>query len=229
MLDVEAIHTYYGDSHVLHGVSLRVAPGEAVALLGRNGAGKTTAIRSIVGFTPPRAGRVVFEGQAIERWPSYRIARHGLALVPQGRRIFAPLSVRENLLLGARPQGWTLERIFALFPRLREREGQAGGTLSGGEQQMLAIGRALLTNGRLLLLDEPSEGLAPLIVREIGRILLALKAERLSLLLVEQNYHLALRVADRVYVMNKGQIVYQGTPAGLEADEEIKRRYLGVA
>ncbi|HWP75842.1 MAG TPA: ABC transporter ATP-binding protein [Methylomirabilota bacterium] len=229
MLDVEAIHTYYGDSHVLHGVSLRVAPGEAVALLGRNGAGKTTAIRSIVGFTPPRAGRVVFEGRAIERWPSYRIARSGLALVPQGRRIFAPLSVRENLLLGARPEGWTLERVFALFPRLREREQQSGGTLSGGEQQMLAIGRALLTNSRLILLDEPSEGLAPLIVREIGRILLALKAERLSLLLVEQNYHLALRVADRVYVMNKGQIVYEGTPSGLEADEEVKRRYLGVA
>ncbi len=229
MLDVEGIHTYYGDSHVLHGVSLRVGPGEAVSLLGRNGAGKTTAIRSIVGFTPPRAGRVVFEGQAIERWPAYRIARRGLALVPQGRRIFAPLSVRENLLLGARSQGWTLERVFALFPRLRERESQSGGTLSGGEQQMLAIGRALLTNGRLLLLDEPSEGLAPIIVREVGRILLALKAERLSLLLVEQNYHLALRVADRVYVMNKGQIVYEGTPAGLEADEEIKRRYLGVA
>jgi branched-chain amino acid transport system ATP-binding protein len=229
MLDVEAIHTYYGDSHVLHGVSLRVASGEAVALLGRNGAGKTTAIRSIVGFTPPRAGRVVFEGRAIERWPSYRIARSGLALVPQGRRIFAPLSVRENLLLGARAPGWTLERVFALFPRLREREQQSGGTLSGGEQQMLAIGRALLTNSRLILLDEPSEGLAPLIVREIGRILLALKAERLSLLLVEQNYHLALRVADRVYVMNKGQIVYEGTPAGLEVDEEVKRRYLGVA
>ena len=229
MLDVESIHTYYGDSHVLHGVSLHVGPGEAVALLGRNGAGKTTAIRSIVGFTPPRDGRVVFEGQAIERWPAYRIARRGLALVPQGRRIFAPLSVRENLLLGARAEGWTLERAFALFPRLREREGQSGGTLSGGEQQMLAIGRALLTNGRLLLLDEPSEGLAPIIVREIGRILQALKAERLSLLLVEQNYHLALRVADRVYVMNKGQIVYEGTPAGLEADEEIKRRYLGVA
>jgi len=229
MLDVESIHTYYGDSHVLHGVSLHVGPGEAVVLLGRNGAGKTTAIRSIVGFTPPRDGRVVFEGQAIERWPAYRIARRGLALVPQGRRIFAPLSVRENLLLGARAEGWTLERVFALFPRLREREGQSGGTLSGGEQQMLAIARALLTNGRLLLLDEPSEGLAPIIVREIGRILQALKAERLSLLLVEQNYHLALRVADRVYVMNKGQIVYEGTPAGLEADEEIKRRYLGVA
>jgi branched-chain amino acid transport system ATP-binding protein len=229
MLDVEAIHTYYGDSHVLHGVSLRVASGEAVALLGRNGAGKTTTIRSIVGFTPPRTGRVVFAGQAIERWPAYRVARQGLALVPQGRRIFAPLSVRENLTLGARAQGWTLERVFALFPRLRERESQAGGTLSGGEQQMLAIGRALMTNGRLLLLDEPSEGLAPLIVREIGGILLALKAERLSLLLVEQNYHLALRVADRVYVMNKGQIVYEGTPTALEADEDIKRRYLGVA
>ena len=229
MLEVDGIHTYYGESHVLHGVSLRVAPGEAVALLGRNGAGKTTAIRSIVGFTPPRAGRVVFEGQAIERWPAYRIARRGLALVPQGRRIFAPLSVRENLLLGARSEGWTLERVFELFPRLRERQAQLGGTLSGGEQQMLAIARALLTNGRLLLLDEPSEGLAPLIVREIGTILTALKAERLSLLLVEQNYHLALRVADRVYVMNKGQIVYQGTPAGLEADPEVKRRYLGVA
>jgi branched-chain amino acid transport system ATP-binding protein len=229
VLEVDGIHTYYGESHVLHGVSLRVAPGEAVALLGRNGAGKTTAIRSIVGFTPPRAGRVLFEGQAIERWPAYRIARRGLALVPQGRRIFAPLSVRENLLLGARAEGWTLERVFALFPRLRERQAQLGGTLSGGEQQMLAIARALLTNGHLLLLDEPSEGLAPRIVREIGTILTTLKAERLSLLLVEQNYHLALRVADRVYVMNKGQIVYQGTPAGLEADEEVKRRYLGVA
>jgi branched-chain amino acid transport system ATP-binding protein len=229
VLEVDSIHTYYAESHVLRGVSLRVAPGEAVALLGRNGAGKTTAIRSIVGFTPPRAGRVVFEGQAIERWPAYRIARRGLALVPQGRRIFAPLSVRENLLLGARSEGWTLERVFELFPRLRERQAQLGGTLSGGEQQMLAIARALLTNGRLLLLDEPSEGLAPLIVREIGTTLQALKAQRLSLLLVEQNYHLALRVADRVYVMNKGQIVYQGTPAGLEANEEVKRRYLGVA
>jgi branched-chain amino acid transport system ATP-binding protein len=229
VLEVDAIHTYYGESHVLHGVSLRVAPGEAVALLGRNGAGKTTAIRSIVGFTPPRAGRVVFEGQAIERWPAYRIARRGLALVPQGRRIFAPLSVRENLLLGARASGWSLERVFELFPRLRERQAQSGGTLSGGEQQMLAIARALLTNGRLVVLDEPSEGLAPLIVREIGAILTTLKAQRLSLLLVEQNYHLALRVADRVYVMNKGQIVYEGTPAGLEAAEDVKRRYLGVA
>jgi branched-chain amino acid transport system ATP-binding protein len=229
MLDVEQIHTYYGESHILHGVSLRVAAGEAVALLGRNGAGKTTMIRSIVGFTPPRNGRIVFEGQAIHGWPAYRIARRGMALVPQGRRIFAPLSVRENLLLGARHDRFTLERIFELFPRLRERQAQAGGTLSGGEQQMLAIARALLTNGRMLLLDEPSEGLAPLIVREIGRIVQGLKSERFSILLVEQNYHLALQIADRVYVMNKGQIVYEGTPATLGADEEVKRRYLGVA
>ena len=228
-LDVERIHTYYGDSHVLHGVSLRVDPGEAVALLGRNGAGKTTLIRSIMGFTPPRDGRILLEGEPIHRWPAHRIARRGLALVPQGRRIFAPLSVRENLLLGARPDGWTIERVFELFPRLRERATQAGGTLSGGEQQMLAVARALLTNGRTLLLDEPSEGLAPLIVREIGRVLLRLKSERLSILLVEQNYHLALRIADRVYVMSKGQIVYEGTAAALEANEDVKRRYLGVA
>jgi branched-chain amino acid transport system ATP-binding protein len=229
MLDVDGVHTYYGESHVLHGVSLRVGAGEAVALLGRNGAGKTTVIRSIVGFTAPREGRIVFDGDPIRGWPPHRIARRGVALVPQGRRIFSPLSVRENLLIGARADGWTLERVFGLFPRLRERQTQAGGTLSGGEQQMLAIGRALLTNGRLLLLDEPSEGLAPLIVREIGRTVERLKGQGLSILLVEQNYHLALRVADRVYVMNKGQIVYEGTPDRLEADEDVKRRYLGVA
>ena len=241
MLDVEGIHTYYGESHVLHGVSLRVGRGEAVALLGRNGAGKTTLIRSIMGFSPPRDGRILLDGDPIQRWPAHRIARRGLALVPQGRRIFAPLTVRENLLLGARPgrpsdgqsasqsDEWTIERVFDLFPRLRERATQAGGTLSGGEQQMLALGRALLTNGRVLLLDEPSEGLAPLIVREIGRILVGLKRERQSILLVEQNYHLALRIADRVYVMSKGQIVYEGTPAALGANEEVKRRYLGVA
>ena len=204
-LSVEAIHTYYGDGHILHGVSLRVAEGEAVAILGRNGAGKTTTIRSIVGFTPPRAGRIVLDGEGIHGWPPYRIARRGVALVPQGRR------------------------IFALFPRLAERQGQLAGTLSGGEQQMLALGRALLTNGRMLLLDEPSEGLAPIVVREIGRVLEGLKGERFSILLVEQNYHLALRVADRVYVMSKGQIVYQGSPDDLDRDEAIKRQYLGVA
>ncbi len=229
MLDVQAVHTYYGDSHILHGVSIRVGPGEAVALLGRNGAGKTTLIRSVAGFTPPRKGCVVFDGAPVEAWPAHRIARRGLALVPQGRRIFSPLTVQENLLLGARGRDWTLERVYALFPRLRERALQPGGTLSGGEQQMLAIGRALMTNGRMLVLDEPSEGLAPIVVREVGRIVQGLKGERLSILLVEQNYHLALQVADRVYVMNKGQIVWEGTPALLQADEDVKRRYLGVA
>jgi len=229
MLEIDGLHTYYGESHILHGVSLRVGAGETVALLGRNGAGKTTLMRSIIGFTPPREGRIVLEGEAIHAWPPHRISRRGVALVPQGRRIFSPLSVRENLLLGARADAWTLERVFELFPPLRERAEQSGGTLSGGEQQMLAIARALLTNGRLLLLDEPSEGLAPIIVREIGRVVKGLKSERLSILLVEQNYHLALQVADRVYVMSKGQIVYEGTPQGLEADDEIKRRYLGVA
>ena len=229
MLRVEGLHTYYGDSHVLHGVSLEVAPGEAVVLLGRNGAGKTTLIRSLVGFTPSRQGTVTWEGRPIQHWPAHRIARRGLALVPQGRRIFAPLTVRENLSLGARGTGWTVERVLDLFPRLRERAGQLGGTLSGGEQSMLALGRALVTNGRLLLLDEPSEGLAPIVVREIGQVIRRLKDQRLSILLVEQNYHLALAVADRVYVMSKGQIVYAGTPAGLEAAEDIKRRYLGVA
>jgi branched-chain amino acid transport system ATP-binding protein len=232
LLDVEAIQTYYGDSHILHGVSLTVAPGEAVALLGRNGVGKTTLIRSIVGFTPPRDGLVRFHGREIQRWPAYRIAREGVGLVPQGRRIFAPLSVTENLELGARGGAAAVGRrdnVYALFPRLRERAAQGGGTLSGGEQQMLAIARALMTDPRLLLLDEPSEGLAPIIVREIGRVLVRLKGEGLSILLVEQNVPLALRVADRVYVMSKGQIVYHGSPADLDANEDVKRRFLGIS
>jgi branched-chain amino acid transport system ATP-binding protein len=232
MLEVEDVHTYYGDSHVLQGVSLHVGPGEAVVLLGRNGAGKTTLIRSIVGFTPPRRGVIRLDGREVQREPAHRIARLGVGLVPQGRRIFAPLTVAENLMLGARAGAgprWSRERAYEMFPRLRERALQGGGTLSGGEQQMLAIGRALTTNPRLLVLDEPSEGLSPLIVREIGRVLVRLKQESLSVLLVEQNLPLALHVADRVYVMNKGRIVYDGTPTALEADEDVKRRYLGVS
>jgi branched-chain amino acid transport system ATP-binding protein len=229
MLDVDDVHTYYGESHILHGVSLRVGAGEAVAILGRNGVGKTTLIRTIVGFTPPRAGQVRLDGRSIHRWPPYRIARAGLGLVPQGRRIFAPLSVTENLVLGARAGAWTDRRVYEMFPRLKERAVQGGGTLSGGEQEMLAIGRALMTNARLLLLDEPSEGLAPLIVRDIGRTFVRLKEEGLSILLVEQNVPLALRVADRVYVMSKGQIVYHGTPGELDANDEIKRRFLGIS
>jgi branched-chain amino acid transport system ATP-binding protein len=229
MLDVAGVHTYYGDSHVLHGVSLEVRAGEAVALLGRNGVGKTTLIRTVVGFTPPREGSVRLDGEAIHRLPPHVIARRGIGLVPQGRRIFAPLSVTENLLLGARGGPFTTARVHELFPRLRERAGQGGGTLSGGEQEMLAVGRALMTNPRLLLLDEPSEGLAPLIVREIGRLLLRLKGEGLSILLVEQNVRLALRVADRAYVMSKGQIVYHGDASALAANEDVKRRFLGVS
>jgi branched-chain amino acid transport system ATP-binding protein len=228
VLEVDAIHTYYGESHVLHGVSLRVAPGEAVALLGRNGAGKTTAIRSIVGFTPPRAGHVRFEGQAIDRWPAYRIARRGLALVPQGRRIFAPLSVRENLTLGARAQGWTLERVFALFPRLRERESQAGGTLSGGEQQMLALARALMLRPRLLLLDEPSLGLAPLVVQEIFRIVRTInERDGVSVLLVEQNAALALALADHAYLLETGRVVLAGPADEIRRNDGVRRAYLG--
>ena len=228
MLAVERIQTYYGDSHVLHGVSVRVAPGEAVALLGRNGAGKTTLIRSVAGMTPPRDGRVVFDGQAVERWPAYRIARRGLALVPQGRRIFAPLSVRENLLLGARSGEWRLEKVYDLFPRLREREEQSGGTLSGGEQQMLAIGRALMTNGRMLVLDEPSEGLAPIIVEQMALSIRALKNEGLSVLLCEQNLRFCEAIADRAYIIEKGQIRFGGTMAELAAAASLRQQYLSV-
>jgi branched-chain amino acid transport system ATP-binding protein len=230
LLEVDAVHTYYGDSHILHGVSLRIAEGEAVGLLGRNGAGKTTTIRSIMSFTPPRAGSVRFRGAEIAGLPPHRVARLGIGLVPQGRRIFPDLTVRENLLLAARDgsRGWTLARAFERFPRLAERQRQLGGTLSGGEQQQLAIARALLLNPTLLLLDEPSEGLAPLLVQEIAQIVRELKAERLSFLLVEQNLHLALDTVDRVYIMNKGQIVFEGTPAALAADEQAHRQYLGV-
>jgi branched-chain amino acid transport system ATP-binding protein len=233
MLEVQAVHTYYGDSHILHGVSLEVRPGEAVALLGRNGVGKTTLIRTVVGFTPPRGGTIRYEGREIHGLPAYRIARSGLALVPQGRRIFAPLSVTENLRIGQRRRDpsaeATLGHVHELFPRLRERGAQNAGTLSGGEQQMLAIGRALMTRPRLMLLDEPSEGLAPIVVRDIGRVLLRLKEAGLSILLVEQNVPLALRVAERVYVMSKGRIVYHGASSALDADEDVKRRFLGIA
>ncbi len=231
MLAVEDVHTYYGDSHILQGVSLGVARGQVVALLGRNGMGKTTLIRSIIGFTPPRSGRVAFDGADITRLGSDRIVALGVGLVPQGRRIFPSLTVLENLTVAARSRGdggWTAERVFTLFPRLAERAANRGNKLSGGEQQMLAIGRALMTNPTLLLMDEPTEGLAPLLVREVGRALAALKARGLSILLVEQSLPFALAVADHVHVLSRGRIVHSGTPAGLRADEEVKSRYLGL-
>ena len=230
MLEVADVHTYYGESHVLHGVSLAVADGEVLTILGRNGTGKTTLIRSIIGFTPPRRGRVRLKGEDVAGWPPYRLVDRGVALVPQGRRVFPSLSVRENLEVARRGNGrWSLERVYDLFPRLRERAANRANKLSGGEQQMLAIARALMSNPELLLMDEPTEGLAPLLVREVGRVIGELKREGLSILLVEQNLPLALGVADRVHILSRGQIVYSGLPTALAADEDVKSRYLGVA
>jgi branched-chain amino acid transport system ATP-binding protein len=209
---------------------LTVGAGEVVAILGRNGMGKTTLMRSIIGFTPPRRGSVRFKGQDITGWPSYRMTARGMALVPQGRRVFPSLSVRENLDVARRGDGrWSLERVYAVFPRLRERERNRANRLSGGEQQMLAIGRALMSNPDLLLMDEPTEGLAPLLVREVGRVMGELRGEGLSILLVEQNLPLALAVADRIHILSRGQIVHSSTPEELMASEDVKSRYLGVA
>ena len=229
VLEVEDVHTYYGASHVLQGITLRVGEGEVLAILGRNGVGKTTLVRSIIGFTPPRRGAVRFRGDTITRWPPYRMVAAGLALVPQGRRVFPSLTVRENLDVARRAGGrWSIARVEALFPRLAERARNRADKLSGGEQQMLAIGRALMTDPGLLLLDEPTEGLAPLLVREVGRVLGELKREGLSILLVEQNLPLALSVADRTHILSRGLIVHSARPAELAADEAVKSRYLGV-
>jgi len=233
MLELVDIHTYYGESHVLQGVSLKVEKGSVVALLGRNGMGKTTIIHSIIGFTPPRRGKVLFKGRNITDLQSYKICQMGMALVPQGRRIFPSLSVEENLTMAARRgekgRAWSLDRVHALFPVLKERAKLKGNLLSGGELQMLTIGRALMVNPELLLMDEPSEGLAPLIVRELGNIIKQLHQYGLSILLVEQNVRLALAVADYVYVVNKGMVVYGSAPMELESNEEVKSMYLGVA
>jgi branched-chain amino acid transport system ATP-binding protein len=231
LLAVEDVHTYYGDSHVLQGVSFDVPRGRVVALLGRNGAGKTTTLRSIMRLTPPKRGAVRFGGRPLAGLPAYRVARAGIALVHETRGIFPSLSVRENLTIAARCEpgaGWTLERVFQTFPRLGERQNNGGSQLSGGEQQMLAIARALLTNPQLILLDEPTEGLAPIIVEEIWRILAALKAEGTTMLLVEQNFALATALADHNLVLGKGVIRWQGDSAALRANDEVKRTWLGV-
>jgi branched-chain amino acid transport system ATP-binding protein len=230
VLELADVHTYYGASHVLQGVSLTVAPSQVVTVLGRNGMGKTTLVRSIIGFTPARRGTVRFKGEDITHAPSFRTVGRGVALVPQGRRVFPSLTVLENLEVARRGPGrWSLERVLELFPRLRERGGNRANKLSGGEQQMLAIGRALMSNPELLLMDEPTEGLAPSLVREVGQVIGELKREGLSILLVEQNLPLALSVADLVHVLNRGQIVHSCGPAELMANEEVKSRYLGVA
>ncbi len=230
-LRLEGVDALYGDSHVLHGVSLELRAGEVLALLGRNGAGKTTCMSAIVGFLPPRAGAITAFGERIAGLSPEAIARKGIALVPQGRRIFPRLTVRENLLVADRARAggkWSMRRVLELFPRLAERREQHAGSLSGGEQQMLAIGRALVSNPRVLLMDEPSEGLAPIIVAEVGRTIALLKAEGQSIVLVEQNAKLALEHADTAVILNTGRVAFSGTAAGARGDEALLTQHLGV-
>jgi len=229
-LAVHGLHAYYGESHVLQGIDLEVAPRETVSLIGRNGAGKTTTIAEIAGFLRPRSGSVHVNGADLTAAPAHQVARAGVALVPQGRRIFGDLTVGENIAVAARPisNGWDEAKVMELFPILARRRAVRGDQLSGGEQQMLAIARALVRNPTVLLLDEPSEGLAPKLVEQVGEILEGLRATGLALLLVEQNLGLATKVGQRVLVMNKGTIVFAGTPAELAAHRDVETRYLGV-
>ena len=232
-LSLTDVNAFYGDSHILHGISFALRPGAVLALLGRNGAGKTTCISTIIGFLQPRDGEIRLFGDPIQGLSPERISHLGIGLVPQGRRIFPSLTVRENLVVAQQRENttdrpWSLERIYEMFPRLRERHGQFAGTLSGGEQQMLAIGRALMGNPRVLLLDEPSEGLAPLIVAEVGRTIRRLKDEGQSIILVEQNLKLALDVADQAVILNTGRCVFAGNAGDIVNNEELIAQNLGV-
>jgi branched-chain amino acid transport system ATP-binding protein len=229
VLALENVETCYGLSQVLFGMSLSVAPGQMVTLMGRNGMGKTTTVRSIMGLTPARAGVISFMGQEIRGLPSYKVAQCGIGLVPEGRQIFPNLNVRENLVATATGRGeWDLKKVYDLFPRLAERAGSMGNQLSGGEQQMLAIGRALMTNPRLLILDEATEGLAPIIRQEIWRCLARLKGIGLSVLVIDKNVGALLRVADRHFLIERGRVVWTGSSAELAAAPDVQHRYLGV-
>jgi branched-chain amino acid transport system ATP-binding protein len=236
MLSVADLHSYYALAHVLRGVSLEAVDGRVLGLLGRNGAGKTTLVSSIMSMPPAqvRQGTIRYAGQELIGCPTHQVARLGIGLVPQGRRVYRSLTVLEHLRVAARKprnedgEPWTVERVFGLFPRLDERKDLRGGLLSGGEQQMLAIGRALMGQPRLLLMDEPSEGLAPIVIQQLGDQLLALKHSGLSIFLVEQNLGLALKLADEIHILDRGEIVYSDTPAALAADHDVKQRYLGV-
>ena len=233
-LAISDIDTYYGDSHVLHGVSFSLQPGRLLGLLGRNGAGKTTCMSTIMGFLKPRGGSISLYGEPVAGLAPDVIARKGICLVPQGRRMFRTLTVRENLMVAAQSQkkdngaGWSIDRVFQTFPRLAERHAQVSGSLSGGEQQMLAIGRALMGNPRVLLMDEPSEGLAPQLVAEVGRTIAQLKAEGQSIVLVEQNIKLTLDLADDVVIINTGRVVFRGPASGIRLDDAIVSQHLGV-
>jgi branched-chain amino acid transport system ATP-binding protein len=231
ILEVADIHTYYGDAYVLQGLSLQLQQGQILGLLGRNGVGKTTLVDSIMGFNPPRRGRILFKGTDITQRSSFETVRTGMGLVPQGRRVFPTLSVEENLLVAERNRdrhGWDLKRVYRLFPRLQERRHQRAQTLSGGEQQMLAIGRALMTNPDCLIMDEPSEGLAPIVIQGVWAAVATLRAEGLSILLVEQNAALALKLVDFVHVMSRGRVVYSSSPEELTANDQVKSTYLGI-
>ncbi len=234
MLEITDLHTFYGDSHILHGVSLTVGQGQVLAVLGRNGVGKTTLVHSIVSFAKPSGGRILFKGDEITGRPTHQIIRGGIALVPQGRRVFRSLSVVENLRIpfrcdvGGIANPWDLETAFEVFPALKARRDQRAGNLSGGEQQMLAMARALVSGPQLVLLDEPSEGLAPLIVQGISQVIKDLVAQGMAILLVEQNFNMALNTAHRVLVMSRGQIVHQSKPQDLAANHDVKARYLGM-
>jgi branched-chain amino acid transport system ATP-binding protein len=229
VLEARGVHAFYGKSHILHGVSLRLDQGEIVTVLGRNGAGKTTTMRSLMGLTAVREGSVHMLGQDTTRWPAYRIARLGVGYVPEGRKIFGNLTVLENLTVPeARPGPWTLDRVFKLFPRLGERRTQLGRQLSGGEQEMLSIARPLLLNPRIMLLDEPSQGLAPLVVQEVMQVVRAMRDEGLSVLLVEQNVPLSLGIADRAYILDDGKVVHSGTAAELAADHDLVEKLAGA-
>ena len=230
VLQVDSIHTYYGKSHILDGVSLNVSEGELVALLGRNGAGKSTTLRSIMGLTPPRQGRIELFGKDMTGASAHRIAAAGVGYVPEGRRIFGHLSVHENLLVSRQtPGNWSIDSVYQLFPRLHERRNSKGGRLSGGEQEMLAIARALLLNPKLLILDEPSQGLAPIIVQEVMRTVRRMKEEGIAVLLVEQHVFGALELADRAYVLGEGRVLYDGSAAELRADTARMEQLAGVA
>ncbi|HEY5898110.1 MAG TPA: ABC transporter ATP-binding protein [Burkholderiales bacterium] len=228
MLAIRDLETAYGRSQVLFGVSLEIAAAQVVSLIGRNGMGKTTTVKSIMGITPAKAGTITFDGRPIRALPSYRIAQSGIGLVPEGRQVFPNLTVRENLVATARRGPWSVDKVYALFPNLRERQSHYGNQLSGGEQQMLAIARALLTNPKLLILDEATEGLAPMIRDAIYRSIAQLKAEGLAILIIDKDVKSLAKVADRHYVLEKGRVVWSGSSAELSADTELQHRYLGV-